>query len=127
MNDRVLSGRRTEDVHVDQQVLIEAVDGVVQRGGVSANFDAAPSKSWFQQTKADPDTSRQVLSQPFLLCTPRHCGRLGVSEQETDLHAVLGFRDKALHQVGLAVQKEQARINQDIEAVMGTLNQLLPV
>jgi hypothetical protein len=76
------------DVSVDQHVVIEAVDRVVQRGGVEAKLDPRSADRVPQVQQAQPDPGGQALADPFLLSPPTHRVGVRISEGKAHLRAL---------------------------------------
>jgi hypothetical protein len=59
-------GWSTVDVGVDQHVVVEPVDGVVERGGMEAKLDARSAHRVAQVHQAQPQSGSQAVANAFL-------------------------------------------------------------
>ena len=120
-----LAGGSAVGVAVDQQVLVEAEQGVVEGGVVCADFDAGQASEIAQvaamQLNAAFESSRCAL---FLGAEPDRSRGL-IAEQKAEADALVGLLLNGCGEVEL-FEQERAGVDEHVHGLVGAGDELAP-
>ena len=123
---RRLPGRDAVRVAVDEQLVVVAVDRVVERRRVQPHGDVRLVERLAHVDERKPDPSRQPVADALLCSAQRDRLGVGIAVEQPDLHAVLRLAAHQRGEIGAAVGKEEPGVHQDVEPLARRLEQLVP-
>ena len=125
VEDGGLCCRGAVDVWVDEHLVVGAVEGVVQHGGVQADLYCGCIQQQPVEHDDVADLRRHGLGDAFFGSAEGDLLAIGIAEQDADGHPVLGLVAHDPDEVDV-LGEEQSRVDEDADLVLAAGEQLPP-
>lgn len=117
-------GVDTPDVGVDELLVVSAVDGVVERGPVGADFDAGGAGERPVVHERETAAGFDAVAEPLLLTPGLDVVAVGVPDRDADGAAFGGAFGEEFVQPRVRLVEEDGRVDEDVDPLPGLGHQV---